>query len=477
VSPTLKALSLPEIGILAPDRPIHLAGVGGSAMSGIAAVLVQRGFEVTGTDPSPDEATRARLEAIGIEVVRRQDGSAIPERAQLVIASAALRADHPELEAARARGVPIAKYAMVLGALLNAADGVAIAGTHGKTTTTAMVVCALRAAGLRPGFVVGGHIPQLGASADAGETKVFVAEACEYDRSFLQLEPHRAVITNVDDDHLDVYGDLDGVRRAFAQFVGRVAEGGAVVYCADWPGLAEIAASGQARPVSYSAAGANADWEARDVRIEGGATRFDVYRHGAFALSMSLRIPGRHNVANALAALAVTHDMGLPLPALAAGIAEFGGALRRFQILGEARGVAVVDDYAHHPTEIRALLDGAKERFPGRRLVVVFQPHQIARTRSLFGELAEALARADSVILTDIYAARDTAAAADERSSAPLAEAIRERGGRRVTHAPCLDDAALAALAVLEPGDVLLSVGAGDVHKAGAAVLDALRRA
>jgi UDP-N-acetylmuramate--alanine ligase len=366
---------------------------------------------------------------------------------------------------------------MVLGALLNAADGIAIAGTHGKTTTTAMVVCALRAAGLRPGFVVGGHIPQLGASADAGETKVFVAEACEYDRSFLQLKPRRAVITNVDDDHLDIYGNFDGVRRAFAQFAGRVVEGGAIVYCADWPGLAEIAASGPARPVSYSAAGANADWEARDVRVDGGATRFDVYRHGAFALAMSLRIPGRHNVANALAALAVTHDMGLPLPALAAGIAEFGGASRRFQLLGEARGVAVVDDYAHHPTEIRALLDGARERFPGRRLVVVFQPHQIARTRLLFGELAEALARADAVILTDIYAARDAAGAAEERSAAPLAEAIRERGGRRVAHAPGLDDAALAAVAELEPGDVLLSVGAGDVHKAGAAVLDALRRA
>ena len=471
----LPALSLPTIGPLAIDRPIHLAGICGSAMSGLAAVLVQRGFSITGTDPNPDEATRARLAAIGVEVVRRQDGSAVPGGAQLVVASAALRPDHPELEAARTRGIPIAKYAEVLGALLNAADGVAISGTHGKTTTTAMAVCALRAAGIDPGFVVGGLVPQLGASAAAGSSPVFVAEACEFDRSFLRLQPRRAVITNVDDDHLDVYGDLDGVRRAFAEFAGRVAAGGAIVYCADWPGLAEIAASGPARRVSYSAAGAPADWEARGARVDRGETRFDVYRDGVFALAMSLRIPGRHNVANALAALAVTHDMGLPLPDLAAGIAAFDGAARRFQLLGEAGGVTVVDDYAHHPTEIRALLDAARERFAGRRLVVVFQPHQIARTRFLFDELAAAFGGADVVVATDIYAARDAGESTEERSAAPLAEAIRAQG-TRVIHAPGLDDALGAALEELQPGDVLISVGAGDVHKVGAAALDALRR-
>lgn len=473
--PAPRALSLPELGVLAPDRPIHLAGIGGSAMSGLAALLVQRGYTVTGTDPHPDDSVRARLAAIGVEVVRRQDGFAIPERAQLVIASAALRADHPELEAARARGVPVVKYAAVLGALLNAAQGVAIAGTHGKTTTTAMVVCALRAAGERPGFVVGGHVPQLGASADAGASRFFVAEACEYDRSFLQLNPSSAVITNIDNDHLDVYGNLDGVRRAFAEFSARVAREGAIVYCADWPDLCEIARGAAARPISYSATGAPADWEARDARIVGGETRFGVYRGGAFAIEMSLRVPGRHNVGNALAALAVTHDLGLPIADLAAGIAGFDGAARRFQLLGEARGVAVVDDYAHHPTEIRALLEGARERFAGRRIVVLFQPHQIARTRSLLGELAAALAGADAVVLTDIYAARDAAATPAERSAASLAEAIRELGAE-AAHAPDLDDAARAALDGLGPGDVLLSVGAGDVHKAGAAVLEALRR-
>jgi UDP-N-acetylmuramate--alanine ligase len=338
-----------------------------------------------------------------------------------------------------------------------------------------MIVCALRAAGVDPGFVVGGHVPQLGASAGAGASPVFVAEACEYDRSFLRLAPRRAVITNVDDDHLDVYGDLAGVRRAFAEFAGRVAADGAVFYCADWPGLAAIAASGAARAVAYSAAGAPAEWRAERVRTEAGATRFDVRRGGALAAEISLRLPGRHNVANALAALAVTHDLGLPLDRLAAGIAGFAGAARRFQLLGEAGGVTVIDDYAHHPTELRALLEGARERFPGRRLVVLFQPHQIARTRLLFAELAAALAGADAVILTDIYAARDAAAAGDDRSAAPLARAIRGLGVR-AEHAPGLDDAARAADAELEAGDVLLSVGAGDVHMAGAATLDLLGR-
>jgi UDP-N-acetylmuramate--alanine ligase len=472
----LPALAIPGFGDLATDRPVHLAGIGGSAMSGLAALLVQRGFRVTGTDPSPDAATQARLAAIGIEIARRQDGAAIPPLAQIVIASAALRPDHPELAAARARGIATVKYAEVLGALVNTAVGIAIAGTHGKTTTAAMTVCALRAAGIDPGFVVGGVIPQLGASAAAGGSPVFVAEACEYDRSFLRLRPRHAVITNVDDDHLDVYGDLAGVRRAFAEFAACVGAEGSIVYCSDWPGLQEIAASGAARPVSYSAAGAPADWQARDVRGDGGATSFRVYRGGEPAAAISLRVPGRHNVANALAALAVTHGLGLPLPELAAGISAFGGAARRFQLVGEARGIAVVDDYGHHPTEIRALLAAARERFGGRRLVVVFQPHQIARTRLLFDRLAEAFAEADLVVVTNIYAARDDGSEREDRGAAPLAAAVRCRGGG-AAHAPDLDAALALVLAELRSGDVLLTVGAGDVHRIAAAAVAALRDA
>ena len=465
-------LSLPACGELVAGRPVHLAGVGGSAMSGLARILVQRGFTVTGTDPSPDDAARARLETLGVEVVRRQDGSAIPLRAQLLVASAALAHDHPELAAARARGLPIVKYAEVLGALFNAGEGLAVAGTHGKTTTTAMAVSALRAAGADPGFVVGGLVPQLGASASAGGSAAFVAEACEYDRSFLNLRPKRAIITNIDDDHLDVYGDLAGVRRAFAEFAALIAPDGALVFCADDPALAEIAAARGGRSISYSATGARADFEARHVRVEGERTLFDVFVGGSIRLSTAVRIPGRHNVANALAALAATADMGFPVEALAAGIAEFRGAARRFQLVGEAGGAAFVDDYGHHPTEIRAVLAGARERYPGRRIVAVFQPHQIARTRLLFGELADAFGGADLVVLTDIYAARDASASPDARSAGPLAEAIR---GPAVIHAASLDDAVGAVLAELAPGDVVLTIGAGDVHKVGTAALARLR--
>jgi len=466
-------LTLEETGLLAQDRPIHLSGISGSAMSGLARILVQRGFGVTGTDPSPDEATRRRLEALGIEVVTRQDGSAVPSDAQLVIASAALKPEHPELTAARARGVPVVKYAAVLGALFNAGEGLAVAGTHGKTTTTAMIVTALRAAGADPGFVVGGLVPQIGASASAGTSDVFVAEACEYDRSFLNLRPKRAIITNIDDDHLDIYGDIAGVERAFAEFASRVAEDGTLFVCADDPRLASIAAARKGRCVSYSASGTPADWEARGVRVDGSRTRFDIYRGGAFALATSIRIPGRHNVGNALAALAAACDLGFSLETLAEGIAEFLGAARRFQLLGEAGGAAFVDDYGHHPTEIRAVLDGARERYAGRRIIAVFQPHQVARTRLLFDELKNAFERADLVVLTDIYAARDALASPDEKSALPLAEAIRATG-KRVLHAPSLDDATCAVLSELAEGDVVLTIGAGDVHKVCAAALSRL---
>ena len=458
-------------------RNVHLIAACGVGMGSLAGMLKEKGFRVTGSDANVYPPMSTQLESLGIRLAAPSAAENIPPDADLVVVGNAVSRGNPEAQEAVRRGVPTVSMPQAVARFfIGERESIVVAGTHGKTTTTAMVVCALRAAGLSPGFVVGGLVPQLGASADAGTSPVFVAEACEYDRSFLQLKPRRAVITNVDDDHLDVYGDLDGVRRAFAQFAAGVAANGAIVYCADWPGLAEIAASGPARPVSYSAKGAPADWQAREVRVDGGATRFDVYRSVSFALAMSIRVPGRHNVANALAALAVTHDMGLPLPSLAAGISGFGGAARRFQRLGEARGGVVVDDYAHHPTAIRALLDSARERFPGRRLVVLFQPHQIARTRLLFDELAAALARADAVILTDIYAARDATGTAADRDAGPLAEAIRGRG-IEVSHAPDLDAAARAALAELKPGDVLLSVGAGDVHQAGTAVFAALRRA
>jgi UDP-N-acetylmuramate--alanine ligase len=456
-----------DLGSLSRDRGIHLSGIGGSAMSGLARILRQRGFPVSGTDPRPDPALEV-LAALGIAVHDVQDGSRIPPDTQLLVATAALPAGHPELVAARVRGIPVVKYARVLAALMAERDGVAVAGTHGKSTTTAMIVASLRAAGTDPGFLLGGSVPAFGTGAGAGTSPVFVAEACEYDRSFLALRPRRAVILNVEAEHLDVYGDLDGVRSAFAAFAANLPADGALFYCADDPALAPLLERSPARRISFGLAD-GAEVRARDVRREPAGSRFQVMSGGEPVGEVRLGVPGLHNVTNALAALAVGLDRGLPFAALAEGLAAFGGVARRFELRGEAGGVTVVDDYAHHPTEIRALLAAARQRYPGRRLVVVFQPHQVARTRALLDDFARVLAAgAGRVVLTDIYAVRGEAG--EDTDSGDLARRIAGLGGE-ADHVPRLEDVPGALRAVLRAGDVLLTVGAGHVHVVAAAVL------
>ncbi len=459
-----------DLGVLSRGRPVHLSGIGGSAMSGLARILRQKGLEVSGTDPHGEQALDD-LAALGITVDPVQDGSRIPEGTQLVVATAALPAGHPELVAARIRGIPVFKYAAALAALLDEREGIAVAGTHGKTTTTAMIVAALRAAGLDPGFLLGGRVPAFGAGADAGSADVFVAEACEYDRSFLSLRPRQGVILNVEADHLDVYGNLAAVRSAFASFAGNLPQGGILFHCADDPGLAPVLETSAARRVSFGLE-AGADIRAERVRQGPEGSVFAVIVRGAEIGEARLRIPGLHNVSNALAALAVGLERDLPFPDLAAGLGEFSGVGRRFEIRGEVRGVTVVDDYAHHPTEVRALLRAARQRFPGRRLVVVFQPHQVARTRLLADDFAGVLAaEADRVVLTDIYAARGSEG--EDTGCGDLARRIAARGGV-VDHVPGLGEVPAALDGVLRPGDVLLTVGAGDVHLLAADLLTRL---
>jgi len=446
---------------LDPTRPIHLAGIAGSAMSGLAVLLRQRGFPVRGTDPAA--ATVAdRLAANAVETFVEQDGSHILPGTQLVIATAALPADHPELEAASRLGIPTVKYAAALGALMRSADGIAIAGTHGKTTTTALLVSALRGAGVRPGFLIGGDVPQLGGNADGGSASLFVAEACEYDRSFLELAPTSAVITNIDTDHLDVYGDLAGVRAAFAEFAHRLPADGLLVHPADDPNALAILDGLPCRTCSFSSKG-GADFAARNIRRETHRSRFELHVAGHDPVEVSLLIPGAHNIDNALAALALGHDRGLPLDRLAAGIAEFRGVRRRFELRGVSAGVTVIDDYAHHPTEIRALIRAARDRYGDARLVIVFQPHQTSRTELLFEEFSMAFDGADLVCITDIYAAREAGVAAPpEASPERLAAAIVERG-TAAEHLPTFAHVTERLGSDLRAGDVCLTVGAGDV--------------
>jgi UDP-N-acetylmuramate--alanine ligase len=452
----------PRLDDLDPTRTVHLAGVAGSAMCGVAAMLRARGFPVVGTDPAPDDGVLRRLERAGVEVHTRQDGSHIRADTQLLVASAALTRNHVELEAARRQGIPIVRYAELLGAMVNHADGIAVAGTHGKTTTTAMLVWALRSLGEDPGFIVGGHVPQLGASSGAGESRLFVAEACEYDRSFLNLTPLRAIINNVGADHLDVYGDLAGVQRAFSEFASRIRSDGALVHPADDEAVAPILTSARCAKISFATNG-NADVTARGIGTVGGRVRFELTIGGRRTGEMALRLPGVHNVRNALSALAICLDLGLSTDESVAALEEFTGVNRRFELKGEVDGVTVIDDYAHHPTEVRALLDGAATRYPGRRLVVVFQPHQISRTRMLEKELATAFDRADLLVITDIYTARDTSAGPGDKSSKTLASRIAE-DGPDVIHAPDIPTALELLEERVEPGDLVLTVGAGDIH-------------
>lgn len=469
-----KRPNAPRLDDLDTARTVHLAGVSGSGMCGVAALLRARGIPVVGTDPNPDGAVRRRLEKAGVEVHELQDGTHISRDTQLIVASAALPPDHQELAAAHARRIPVVRYAELLGSIVNSADGIAVAGTHGKTTTTAMIVWALKHAGHDPGFIVGGHVPQLDASAGAGGSRIFVAEACEYDRSFLNLEPFRAIINNVGADHLDIYGNLAGVQEAFAAFAASVHPEGALVYPADDEAVTPVVARAKCKSISFSTTTA-ADYRANRIRANGDRLIFDLTLRGRAAGEIALRVPGEHNVRNALAALAICVDLGLAVDELVPGLESFAGVDRRFELKGEAGGVTVIDDYAHHPTEIRALLAGMAMRFPRRRLVVVFQPHQISRTRLLADEFARAFDRADLLVITDIYAARDKGARAADFSSADLVTRIAETG-QLVEHTADIP----AALELLEartrPGDAVITVGAGDIHLLAADLLTALER-
>jgi UDP-N-acetylmuramate--alanine ligase len=441
-------------------------------MSGLATILCGRGFKLSGTDPGASEPLVRRLSAAGIRFSRVQDGSAIDPRTQLLIATAAVPPNSPELAAARRMGIPVVKYASALGSLIAAQEGIAVAGTHGKTTTTALVAHMMRAAGDDVGFLVGGHVPQLGGSAGDGPSPRFVVEACEYDRSFLNLAPFAAIITNVEADHLDVYDGVEAVEEAFAAFAARIHPDGLLVYNADCPRASRVAGFARCRTVSCSIRGSG-DYRAERIRLEGEATRFDLSTAGRPPLEMSVLLPGMHNVSNVLLAMAAGDRLGLDPATLARAAAGFRGVGRRFEPVGEAGGVTVLDDYAHHPTEIRALISSARQRYAGRRLVLAFQPHQISRTLFLFDDFRDSLSGADLVLLADVYAARDEAGADPSEVSRRLAGAITGLGGR-ARHVPGLEDLAREAASTLEPGDVLVTVGAGDVHRAGPMILELL---
>jgi UDP-N-acetylmuramate--alanine ligase len=443
-------------------RHLHFVGIGGAGMCGIAELLHDEGLEVSGCDLLPSETTE-RLERLGIPVAIGHDAAHL-ERAQVVVMSSAVAADSPEIEAAHGRSLPVIRRAEMLGEISRLKWSIAIAGTHGKTTTTSLTGFALTQAGLDPTVVVGGRVHFLGAHARLGRSEYLVCEADEYDRSFLALSPVLAVLTTIEAEHLDTYGTVETMEEAFATFAGRVPFYGAVIACLDDPGVRRLLPRLSRRVVTYGQS-PQAEWHARAVNVNPQGSRCRVVRAGAELGELVVPLPGRHNLANALGALATATEVGVPFADATRAIAQFTGVARRFERKGERDGVRLVDDYAHHPTELAATLQAARVCFPDARLVVAFQPHLYSRTRMFAGEFGEALLAADVVVLLPIYPSREKPLTGV--TSDLVARAARRSGHREVVTVGSFAEALERLGALLRPGDVLLTIGAGNVVELG----------
>jgi len=452
-------------------RSIHFIGVGGCGMSGIAEFVLTEGGAVSGSDVKASAATD-RLGRLGADVHVGHAGGHIPGGTDLVVHTAAVKDENPEMAEARRRGLPLLKYAEFLGRLMDLRDGIAVAGTHGKSTTTAMVAYVLAEAGLDPSFVIGADVPQLGGGSRVGTGDHLVVEACEYDRSFLHLAPRAAAVLNIEEDHLDYYRDLADIRSAFADLAARVREDGLLVINGTDLGRRKVVAKARSAVETFGVGG-RWDWHAENLEADRGRFAFDVYRRGTFYRSMRLALAGRHQVFNALAAVALSAWAGAGADAIADALARFEGAGRRMEVLGTAAGVTVVDDYAHHPTEIQATLKAAAERFAPARLWVVFQPHQHSRTRFLLKDFARALTVADKTIVPDIYFVRDSEQERQAVRSQDLVDEIQQLGADAL-HLADFDSIRRYLVESLGPGDVLMTMGAGDVWHLARPLLDDL---
>ena len=462
-------MTTPAPPALAPDARVHLVGIGGAGMSALAWILLERGHQVSGSDLRGGRSAAA-LAAMGATVLLGHDAAAV-EGADLVAVSTAIPEGNPEVVRARELGLPVLRRAELLAALVAGHRALLVAGTHGKTTTTSMVTVCLQHAALDPSFAIGGTLHDSGTSAHHGSGGVFVAEADESDRSFLVFAPDCAVVTNVELDHHDHYADLDEVIDAFAAFLERRrGEQAPAILCADDAGARAVAARAAAPVLTYGEA-ADADVVVSDVIATPEGSRFRLRERGAELGTFTLRVPGRHNVLNATAAVLAARWAGAPLPAIRDGLATFRGAARRFQRIGEAGGVVVVDDYGHHPTELAATLDAARQSHPGGRVVAVFQPHRYSRTAALGAELGAALAGADLAVVTDVYAAGE--APVPGVTGALVADAASTAGvdARAVGVG---EDVLGAVLGLLRSGDLVLTLGAGDITELGPRLLQRL---
>jgi UDP-N-acetylmuramate--alanine ligase len=452
--------------VLRTIRHVHFVGIGGSGMSGIAEVLLNLGYQVSGSDLKLSDTTR-HLAALGARVEGGHAAGHV-EGAHVVVTSTAVRGDNPEVREARRRGIPVIPRAEMLAELMRLKYGVAVAGSHGKTTTTSMVALVLDRGGLDPTVVVGGRLGVLGSGARLGKGDFMVAEADESDRSFLKLSPTLAVVTNIDREHLDTYRDLADLQEAFLGFANKVPFYGCAVLCLDDPPVQDLLPRVERRVVTYGLT-PQASVSARDLEIAPLGSSYTATLDGQALGAVSLEVPGAHNVANSLAAVAVGVNLEVPFAAIRDGLAAFTGVDRRFQVRGEAGGVLVIDDYGHHPTEIRVTLETLRRRAGERRTVVLFQPHRYTRTRALWDEFGRAFHQADRLLVTDIYPASEEPIPGVTAEG--LAHAIVEHGHRDADYAGDLARATARLAEEVRAGDVVLTLGAGNVWTAGEELL------
>jgi len=439
---------------------IHLIGIGGAGMRALAEMLMQRGATITGSDLLASGAT-ARLAEAGAEIHIGQQGENIPRECRKVVYSAAIHEENPEMAAAVERVIECVKYSRMVGELMAGQYGIAVAGTHGKSSTTAMVAYALSEAGREPSYIIGATAEQLGGPSRAGNGRFFVAEACEFDRSFLNLQPMLAAVLNVEEDHLDCYQDLAGIIEAFRCFVAKVPVDGVVVVNGEDRNVAHAVRVAACEVQTFGTQD-GCMWQAVDLAPERGCFRFTVNLTGRAFCEISLPQAGLHNVYNALAACAILHHAGLAPREIASGLSRFEGTLRRMTVKGERGGITVVDDYAHHPTEVQVTLRALRDRFTPKRLVCVFQPHQHSRTRFLLTDFARSFSAADEVIVPDIYFVRDSVREMDYICSKDLAAQIRLQGGR-AEYIETFEQISERLERTLAPGDLVVTMGAGNV--------------
>lgn len=446
----------------------HFIGIGGVGMSGLAKILLEKGHRVSGSDMAANETTR-KLSSLGATVFLGHHPDQLLNSVDKVVVSSAIKEDNPELQKAKELGIPVISRGELLAELMEQSKGIAVAGSHGKTTTSSMIAWCLEKNGWEPTIVVGGEVTNIGENAKQGRGDYMIAEADESDGSFLKLNPYIAVVTNVEDDHLDHYGTFDNLVKAFADFLARVSPAGFAVVGTDSPAAMALAQE-QQKVITYGF-NPEADYRAVKLQLTAAHSKATIQYKGTYLGTLELGVPGKHNIDNALAAIAVCLELGLSFGEIVEALASFQGAKRRFQHMGTARGIKVIDDYAHHPTEIRATLAAARQLEP-QTLWAVFQPHRFTRTQQLYREFGKAFAEADQVVVSDIYAAGETPIPGV--SAEIIVEAI-EQEGAEVVYLPRQDEIIAYLQDRCGPRDLVLTLGAGDICQVGPKLLQKLQ--